>query len=381
MSKSGIIRDFKVLAQLFTKAKKNNRTKALEPGRDMNRHRAYTNAASAICVVPGDVIKSIKVLRKGQTRPDGTGKATKREVYITTNVVDNVRVPSGLGKATTDKIGEYIKTGKIVAAETARAWLKGHGGEKLTPDKHAMKVFETIAGVGAVTARTWLKHYNDIPEASRPTPMEWVEKNKKRMPTRKEGVFKSLSHVQLIGLKYREDLMKRIPRHYIDIVQLMIRVVLAKNFGRKSFEMKTVGSYLRGAEDSGDIDILLRSTKFTLTQAVAALTEAGIIVANMSAKEDSNKKFAGICHCPSGQWFYFHLDIFWTTKQSWEAALLAYTGSKVYAQKIRNIAHKQGYLLNQYGLFKKGDDKHPVALKEKDILAKIGEPYVPPECR
>ncbi len=377
MSKAGIIRDFKVLAQLFTKAKKNKRTKALEPGRDNNRYRAYTNAASAICTIPGDVIKSISVVRNKGRRPDGT-KAPKREVYVTTNEVTNMLAPPGLGKATTDKIDEYIKTGKIVAAETARAWLKRHGTEKLTPDKHATKVFETIAGVGAATARAWLKHYNDIPKASRPTPIDWVKANKRRMPTRKKGVFKSLSHVQLIGLKYREDLMKRIPRHYIYIVQLMIRVVLAKNFGGKSFEMKTVGSYLRGAEDSGDIDILLRSTKFTLAKAVAVLTEAGIVVANMSTKEDSNKKFAGICHCPSGQWFYFHLDIFWTTKQAWGAALLAYTGSKVYAQRIRNIAHKQGYLLNQYGLFKKG---HPVALKERDILKAIGEPYLPPECR
>ena len=377
MSKAGIIRDFKVLAQLFTKAKKNKRTKALEPGRDNNRYRAYTNAASAICTIPGDVIKSISVVRNKGRRPDGT-KAPKREVYVTTNEVTNMLAPPGLGKATTDKIDEYIKTGKIVAAETARAWLKRHGTEKLTPDQHAMKVFETIAGVGAATARTWLKHYNALPKTSRPTPIDWVEENKKRMPTRKKGVFKPLSHVQLIGLEYREDLMKRIPRHYIDIVQLMIRVVLAKNFGSKSFEMKTVGSYLRGAEDSGDIDILLRSSKFTLTQAVAALTDAGIIVANMSTKEDSDKKFAGICHCPSGQWFYFHLDIFWTTKQAWEAALLAYTGSKVYAQRIRDRAKSRGYLLNQYGLFKKGQ---PVALKERDILKVIGEPYLPPECR
>jgi hypothetical protein len=184
MSKAGIIRDFKVLAQLFTKAKKNRR-KALEPGRDSNRYRAYTNAASAICTIPGDVIKSISVVRNKGRRPDGT-KAPKREVYVTTNEVTNMLAPPGLGKATTDKIDEYIKTGKIVAAETARAWLKSHGTEKLTPDKHATKVFETIAGVGAVTARAWLKHYNDIPKASRPTPIDWVEANKRRMPTRKK---------------------------------------------------------------------------------------------------------------------------------------------------------------------------------------------------
>ena len=382
MSKAGIIKDFKVLAQLFKKAKKNKKTKYLEPGRDINRQKAYQVAASAICIIPGDTIKSISVVRSKGRRHDGT-KAPKREVYVTTNEVTNMLAPPGLGKATTEKIDEYIKTGKIKAAATAREWLESNNGETLQPDEQALKVFESIPHVGSVTSSMWIKHYNAIPKESRPTPLVWLKENKDMMPTDKKGVFKPLNHAQLIGLHYREDLQKRIPRHYIDIVRFMIRIVLAKNFGSKSFEMKAVGSYLRGAEDSGDIDILLRSDKFTLTHAVKVLTDAGIIVANMSNKKSSKRKFAGICHCPSGQWFYFHLDIFWTTKKAWEAALLAYTGSAGFNLKTRNKAIRYGYTLSEYGLFKKGDKdrKHPVALKERAILKAIGEPYIPPECR
>ena len=84
MSKEGIIKDFKVLAQLFKKAAK-NKSGVLVPGRDSRRQTAYQNAASAVCVIPGNTFLSVKVLRKGQKRPNGTGKATKREVYITTN--------------------------------------------------------------------------------------------------------------------------------------------------------------------------------------------------------------------------------------------------------------------------------------------------------
>lgn len=377
MSKAGIIKDFKVLAQLFKKAKKNS-SGNLVPGKDPRRQTAYQNAASAVCVVPGNIIESIKVLKKGQKRPGGDGNATKREVYITTNEAANVRVPSGLGKATTDKIAEYIKTGKMKAAETARAWLK-QAAKKLPPDQQALKVFEGIFNVGPTTAKLWLKHYNKLPRSSRPTPLAWVKKNKDAMPSAR-GTAKPLSHAQLIGLKYYKDLQKRIPRHYIDIVQLMIRVVLAKNFGSKSFEMAAAGSYRRGADDSGDIDIIVTSTKFDLLQAVEVLKEAGIIVATMSVDKS---KFTGVCHCPSGQWFHFHLDIVFTTKEAWEPALLWFTGSKGFNTKTRGKASKLGYTLNQYGLFKKSDTdrKNPVALSEDAILAAIGEPYVPPECR
>ena len=379
MSKAGIIKDFKVLAQLFKKAKKSS-AGILVPGKDPRRQTAYQNAASAICVVPGGVIESIKVLKKGQKRPGGDGKATKREVYITTDDVANVRVPSGLGKATTDKIVEYMKTGKMKAAETARAWLKQDetSVKKLPPDQQALKDFEGIFNVGAATAKVWLKHYNKLPKSSRPTPLTWVKANKDAMPSAR-GAPKPLSHAQLIGLKYYKDLQRRIPRHYIDIVQLMIRVVLSKSFGKQSFEMATAGSYRRGADDSGDIDVILTSTKFNLLQTVKALEEAGIIVATMSVDKS---KFTGVCHCPSGQWFHFHLDIVFTTKEAWEPALLWFTGSKGFNTKTRYKASQLGYTLNQYGLFKKGDtDGKPVALSEKDILATIKEPYVPPECR
>ena len=159
----------------------------------------------------------------------------------------------------------------------------------------------------------------------------------------------------------------------------MIRVVLAKNFGKNSFRLSAAGSYRRGAEDSGDIDIIISSTKFDLRDAVEALEEAGIIVATLSMDK---RKFTGVCHCPSGQWFHFHLDIVFTTKEAWEPALLYFTGSKGFNTRIRGKAAKLGYTLNQYGLFRKGmTEEPPVATTEKAILKAIDERYIPPECR
>jgi DNA polymerase/3'-5' exonuclease PolX len=384
MSKAGIINDFNILAQLFKKAKKNS-AKQLVPGRDPRRQAAYQNAATAVCVLPGDRIISLKIVKKGGKRPNGS-RANKREVYATTNTNANVLTRGGLGKATTDKINEYIKTGKIKAAENAREWL-AKNKDNLTKDQRALKVFGGVFNVGEATAKEWLKKYKR--EHSKLTPLEWVRSNKNALPKKVKGVWddRPLSHAQKVGLKYYDDLQKRIPRHYIDIVQLMIRVVFSRTFGRNSYKMDVAGSYRRGAKDSGDIDIIFTSRKFDLNEAVTALKKWGIIVDDLSGgtnkSKDSKHKFTGICHCPSGQWYYFHLDLVYTTEAAWDAALLWFTGSKGFNLTTRAKAKKLGLILNQYGLFRIDDTTHrnPVALKEKDILAALGMQYIPPECR
>ncbi len=379
MSKAGIVRDLNSLATLFKKAKKNN-SGDLVAGTDRLRQNAYQNAATSLCVVPGNVIKSIQVLQKGQKSFNGVDKASKREVYISTDEVNNFRVRSGIGRSTVNKIKEYIERGSIKAAEKARLWLKKNkkSEQKLSSNEQTLKDFKGIFNVGEVTAKLWLIHYNNIPKSSRPSPLAWVRANSDAMPTKTEAT-KPLSHAQKIGLKYYKDLHRRIPRHYIDIMQLMVRVVLAKNFGINSFRLEAAGSYRRGADDSGDIDIILTSTKFNLEEAVRALEVAGIIVATMSMDK---RKHTGICHCPSGQWFYFHLDIVFTTNESWDPALMYFTGSRAFNTRIRAKASKMGYTLNQYGRFNKGKThRRAVALRERDILKAIDEPYVPPECR
>ena len=269
------------------------------------------------------------------------------------------------------------------AAEQARSWLgqetTATEEHNLSPEQKALKDFEGVFNVGSATAKVWFKKYNKIPKETRPSPLDWVRANKDKMPTAR-GETTPLSHAQLVGLKYYKDLQKRIPRRYIDIIQIIIRLALATEFGIDSYRLAVAGSYRRGASDSGDIDLIFTSRKFNLSQAVEVLKKWGIIVATMSQKEH---KFTGICHCPSGQWHYFHLDLVYTTEEAWDAALLWFTGSKGFNTKTRNQAKKKGFILNQYGLFNRGDvdRKDPVALSERGILNAIGVTYIPPECR
>ena len=382
MSKKTILKDFADLAQMW------------KDKRDGRRQAAYQNARTALCVVPGNRVLNIVAIKKGQQRPNGKGKATTREVFVTTNEVENYPVPGSLGAKTTEKIQQVIDTGKMPAAEKAREYLKEEArkakGAKMSPSQEAFETFKSIHDVGEKTAAYWLKEYQKIPVAERPTPLAWLKKNQNKLKAQPSSREPGLTASQRIGIKYFVDLNKRIPRRKITIIQIIIRLALDRAFGKDSYQFAVAGSYRRGNEDSGDIDIILSSEKFTLEQAVEVLRqpeschpdqEGRIIVETISL---GSKKFMGICHCPAGGQHY-HIDIVLTPRSQWEAALLWFTGSKGLNTKTRGIAtkHVPKWKLNERGLFVAGkeDDGEQIARTEREIFAKLGMEYVPVECR
>jgi len=67
--------------------------------------------------------------------------------------------------------------------------------------------------------------------------------------------------------------------------------------------------------------------------------------------------------------------------ESYGAALQYFTGSKEHNVKMRSIAIKKGYKLNEYGLFKKQTENYVVGKTEEDIYSKLGLSYIEPELR
>ena len=69
-----------------------------------------------------------------------------------------------------------------------------------------------------------------------------------------------LNDVQKIGLKYYEDILKRIPRSEIVLYEKVFQKVFEKVFYKDlDSEFSIVGSYRRGASTSGDIDVIITS--------------------------------------------------------------------------------------------------------------------------
>ena len=75
------------------------------------------------------------------------------------------------------------------------------------------------------------------------------------------------------------------------------------------------------------------------------------------------------------------VEIYFATKKSWGAHLLAYTGPFQYSIGLRMMAKRKGYLLNQYGLFNKKNKKYIAGATEESVYKVFGKKWKEPELR
>lgn len=58
-----------------------------------------------------------------------------------------------------------------------------------------------------------------------------------------------------------------------------------------------------------------------------------------------------------------------------------FTGSKAHNIKLREIALKKGFKVNEYGIFRLDNDKRVGGEKEEEIYETLGMEWIPPEMR
>ena len=68
-------------------------------------------------------------------------------------------------------------------------------------------------------------------------------------------------------------------------------------------------------------------------------------------------------------------------RESRGAALQYFTGSKAHNIELRDRAMRQGYKLNEYGLFRIDDDGRVAGESEADVYEALGLPWIAPELR
>ena len=171
-----------------------------------------------------------------------------------------------------------------------------------------------------------------------------------------------LNKVQKAGLKYYEDIMERIPRSEIDEYM----GVFQKTFDSVSEtgdRYEIVGSYRRGAAASGDIDVILTSTRpVFFDKWIDTLLSTGIIVEVLSrgktkclviTKMDAKSKARRV-------------DFLYTSPEEYPFAVLYFTGSKGFNAAMRGHALKLDWSLNEHGFSKVVDKK-----KEEKVLLNI----------
>lgn len=260
----------------------------------------------------------------------------------------------GIGVKIRAKLEEIFKTGKLKAAERARS------SKNIEIYDELLK----IHGIGIVKAEELVK--NGI-------------KSIVELQNALNENSKILNEKQKIGLKYYLDNQLRIPRSEIYLHSKKLSELKKLD---KDLQIKIVGSYRRGQEDSGDIDVLVNINRDIdankrvkmFKKIITELKDKNYLLADLAT---GNKKYMGICKIneklPARR-----IDILMTSREEYPFALLYFTGDFQINIALRKRAGELGYVLNEYGM--KGKDKLELNT-EREIFNFLGYQYLKPKDR
>lgn len=180
-----------------------------------------------------------------------------------------------------------------------------------------------------------------------------------------------LNDIQKVGLQYYEDILKRIPRSEIEEYKSYFEAALQfANASASGAKMEIVGSYRRGAESSGDIDVIITSNDARVfIEFVNNLLKKQIITHVLSR---GPTKCLVISKIPSST-SHRRVDFLFTSPEEFPFAILYFTGSKIFNTVMRQVALEKGYTMNEHGICKmdgkvKGEKVDRVFKTEKDIF-------------
>ena len=271
------------------------------------------------------------------------------EIKLTS--VDELRGKPGFGPTILSKIDEYLKTGTLGIIERERA----------KPEY----IFTNIYGVGPQKAK------------------ELVQKGITSLSDLREKQGEALNKVQRVGLKYYEDILERIPRKEIDDYHTVLESSVKQGFEGK---YEIVGSYRRGLQTSGDIDVIITSENaVNFDIFLDKLIQEKVIVEVLSR---GKSKCLVVAKIPSSD-KYRRVDFLYTSPKEYPFAILYFTGSKAFNAVMRGYALKKGYSLNEHGLSKmtikegekkeiKGDVIKDSFGSERDIFHFLGLRFIEP---
>ena len=160
----------------------------------------------------------------------------------------------------------------------------------------------------------------------------------------------------------------KIPHDYIKKFEAII-----KKLSCKSLKLLIVGSYRRKKAFSSDVDIMIVSNKENAIEIFKNKIQA-LFESRVYAQGPNKLSMIIIADIT------FKIDAFKTTPEEEIPMLLYSTGSKDFNIYMRGTAKKQGYLLNQKGLYKAGSLISGLK-KEEDYFDILGIPYIKPENR
>jgi DNA polymerase/3'-5' exonuclease PolX len=283
---------------------------------------------------------------------------------------DDLGKIKGIGPKTIARINEIIKTGTL--------------SEILEKEKQYESISElsSIYGIGPTKASLFYEQFK-------------IKSIKDLIKAAKDGKI-TLTHQMELGIKYKDSLSEKIPH---ELIKLSEKSILNKIKKTDSDIIAVIcGSFRRKKDFSSDMDILLTHPDITATndkqgfyldKVVDTLNNFFIID---KLTESSKRHFQGFASFKNIIKDYpdfnikksvIRIDIIIVPYESYYTALMHFTGSAVFNQKMRLHAKSMNMKLSEYGLFKQVGKKE-ISLEinsEEDIFNNLLLKYIPPEKR
>lgn len=279
---------------------------------------------------------------------------------------------SGIGKGTLARVKEILETGHLAELD-----------KKYEPEKQAKinSIWQllNVIGIGDQLARRLV-----------------LEKGITNVVELRDAVDRGdikVNYQVKLGLKYYESLQQKIPR--AEITQTEKYLEKKASQVDRNLHLMICGSYRRGQQISGDIDVMLfhpdvkyvrqiyQADKYNLPHYlelfVQLLQNEGFLLESLSY---SMMKYMGFCKY--NKYPVRRIDIRFMPSGSLPAAMLYFTGPKQLNEEMRKRAKRMGMLLNEYGLFIVDSQGIRIPLpvhSEKDIFEELGMEYLTPMQR
>jgi NAD-dependent DNA ligase len=284
------------------------------------RARAYQKAQETIMAYPGDIMSP-----------------------------NDLKGKPGIGPTIMEKLNEYVETGTLKVLER----------EKNNP----VNILAEVYGIGPKKAKELVD--NGI------TSIAQLRENQQM-----------LNDIQKVGLRYYEDVLKRIPRSEIEDYKKIFESDF-KKVATSDSKFEIVGSYRRGAQNSGDIDMIITSdSPKVFINFIDELIKKKLILEVLSRGPTKCLVMAKIPSSDSVR----RVDFLYTGLEEFPFAILYFTGSKIFNTVMRHIALEKGYTMNEHGINKmdgkkKGDKVAHRFKTEEDIFDFLGLEYKAPTER
>lgn len=138
------------------------------------------------------------------------------------------------------------------------------------------------------------------------------------------------------------------------------------------------GSYLRGKQQSGDIDLLFqRDPGVSIPSVVNPLIQEGLIIGNLTT--EGPEVYRGLLRTNLSDKVR-RIDVALSDPDKWVYGLFHATGSARFNQEMSKYAKKMGWKLSRKGLVDNNGTSLP-ANTEEDIFRLLGLQYVAPKDR